>query len=417
MNSINKYLPTIISKSVKYPMPEYKKIAYFDCFAGISGDMCLGALVDAGVKLSDIEKELKRLPIKNYSLKSRKVLRNGVSATKVDVILKGVKGQGSRATKWKDIEGIIKTSSLSDGIKQKGLYIFRNLFKAEAKVHGEPFNNVHLHELGGVDCIVDIFGTLIGLDALGVEKIYTSPINLGNGSVKTEHGMLPVPAPATIELLRGYPVYSSEIPFELTTPTGAVIISGLKSKASPLPETRIERVGYGAGNKNIRTMPNTLRILIGEEINADRGKDFVIIIETNIDDMNPQIYEHVMERLFKAGALDVFLENIIMKKGRPALKLTVISSEHDIEKLTNILFEETTTIGLRFYKALRKTLDREIKKIKTKYGVVRIKISSLKGNIVNISPEYEDLKAIAKKTKIPIKKIAEEISKLTITAG
>lgn len=394
-------------------MPEYKKIAYFDCFAGISGDMCLGALVDAGVKLSDIEKELKRLPIKNYSLKSRKVLRNGISATKVDVIIKAEgKRQKAKGKKWKDIEKIIKTSQLSEKLKQKGLKIFKSLFEAEARVHGEPFNTVHLHELGGIDCIVDIFGTIIGLDALGVEKIYTSPINLGNGSVKTEHGILPVPAPATIELLRGYPVYSSEIPFELTTPTGAVIISALKSKTSPLPETRIERVGYGAGNKNIKTMPNTLRILIGEEIKADRGEDFVTIIETNIDDMNPQIYGHVMERLFKAGALDVFLENIIMKKGRPAVKLTVISKEVDIEKLSSILFQETTTIGLRFYNAHRKTLDREIKKINTTYGDVRIKLSTLKDKVVNISPEYEDLKAISKKTKIPIKKIVEEIMSL-----
>ena len=399
-------------------MPEHKKIAYFDCFAGISGDMCLGAIVDAGVRLSDIEKELKRLPIKNYSLKSRKVLRNGISATKVDVIIKAEgKRQKAKGKKWKDIEKIIKTSQLSERLKQKGLKIFKSLFEAEARVHGEPFNTVHLHELGGIDCIVDIFGTIIGLDALEVEKIYTSPINLGNGSVKTEHGILPVPAPATIELLRGYPVYSSEIPFELTTPTGAVIISGLKSKTSPLPETRIERVGYGAGNKNIKTMPNTLRILIGEEIKADRGEDFVTIIETNIDDMNPQIYEHVMEKLFKAGALDVFLENIIMKKGRPAVKLTVISKEHDIEKLTNILFEETTTIGLRFYNAHRKTLDREIKKINTTYGDVRIKLSTLKGKVVNISPEYEDLKAISRKTKIPIKKIAEEISAQKHRAG
>lgn len=395
------------------------KIAYFDCFSGISGDMCIGALVDAGVDLSEIKNGLKKLPIENYSLSVRKVLRCGISATKVDVIIKAkgkrlkaeAKNQKSEAKKWNDIEKIIKSSSLPDNIKQKGLHIFTRLFEAEAKIHDEPFDNVHLHELGGVDCLVDIFGTLIGLDILGVEEIYTSLINLGSGSIKTEHGILPVPAPATIELLKDYPVYSSDIPFELTTPTGAAIISGLKSKSSPLPEIRIEKIGYGAGNKDIKAIPNTLRILVGEETNADRGEDFVTIIETNIDDMNPQIYEHVVEELFRAGALDVFMESIIMKKGRPAIKLTAISKDNNIEKLTDILFRETTTIGVRFYKAQRKTLDREIKKIKTKYGDVRVKTSFLKGAVINISPEYEDVKAISRKTKIPIKTIMEEVLK------
>ncbi|MEW6740109.1 MAG: nickel pincer cofactor biosynthesis protein LarC [Nitrospirota bacterium] len=392
-------------------MPEHKKIAYFDCFAGISGDMCLGALVDAGVNLSDIKMGLKKLPIQNYSLTSKKVLRGGISATKVDVILKrsAISDQQSAAKKWKDIKKIIEASALPDKIKQKGLHIFKKLFEAEARVHGEPFDKVHLHELGGIDCLVDIFGALIGLDILGIKKIYVSSINLGSGSVKTEHGILPVPAPATAELLKGYPVYSSEIPFELTTPTGAAIISGMNADPYSLSKVTIEKIGYGAGNKDIANMSNTLRILIGKEANAGGSEEFVTVIETNIDDMNPQFYEHVMERLFKAGAHDVFLENIIMKKGRPAVKLTVISEEGDIENLSNILFKETTTIGLRFYKAHRNTLSREIKKIKTKYGDVRVKVSSLKGNIVNISPEYEDLKAIAKETKIPIKKIAEEV--------
>jgi uncharacterized protein (TIGR00299 family) protein len=391
-------------------MSHHKKIAYFDCFAGISGDMCLGALVDAGVDISDIKKGLKKLPIQNYSLASKKVFRNGISATKVDVIIQKTedKRQKTAAKKWNDIEKIINASSLPDKIKQNGLHIFKRLFEAEARVHGEPFDKVHLHELGGIDCLVDIFGALIGLDILGIGKIYTSPINLGSGSVKTEHGILPVPAPATAELLKGYPVYSSEIPFELTTPTGAALIYGLDSKPVQLPELKIEAIGYGAGNKDIAEIPNTLRILIGKRTDNESG-DSVTIIETNIDDMNPQFYEYVMERLFKAGAIDVFLENIIMKKGRPAVKLTVISKEAAVEKLSSILFKETTTIGLRFYRAHRRTLDREIKKIKTKYGDVRIKASTLKGNIVNISPEYEDLKAIAKKTKIPIKKIAGEI--------
>lgn len=387
------------------------KIAYFDCFAGISGDMYLGALVDAGVGLSDIKKELKKIPIKNYTLTSRKVLRNKISATKVDVI---VKAEGKRlkaeGKKWKDIEKIIKTASLSEKIKQKGLHIFKKLFEAEATVHGELFENVHLHELGGTDCIVDIFGTLIGLDILSIERVYASSINLGSGTIKTAHGILPVPAPAAIELLKGYFTYSTNIPFELTTPTGAAIITGINSTFSSMPVMKIERIGYGAGNKDIATMPNVLRIFIGERTDASEypeSDSFVTIIETNIDDMNPQIYEDVMDKLFSAGAIDVFLENIIMKKGRPAIKLTIIANEQDIELLTNILFEETTTVGLRFYGAQRKTLNRETKKIRTKYGDIRVKISRLKGNIVNTSFEYEDLRAISKKTKLPIKKITE----------
>ncbi|MCL5978909.1 MAG: nickel pincer cofactor biosynthesis protein LarC [Nitrospirae bacterium] len=393
-------------------MPKNKKIAYFDCFAGISGDMCLGALVDAGVSLSALKKELKKLPIQDYRLVSKEVTRSGISATKVDVIIKSANGNSHRTTRWKNIEKIIKTSSLSDSIKQKGLHIFKKLFEAEAKVHGEPFEKVHLHELGGIDCIVDIFGTLIGLDMLGVGQIYTSSINLGSGMIKTAHGMLPVPAPATAELLTGYPVYSSDIPFELTTPTGAVIISGMKADPYSRSEITIEKIGCGAGNKDISHMPNILRILIGRQTKDSRNAETVTVIETNIDDMNPQMYENVMEKLFKVGALDVFLENIIMKKGRPAVKLTVIAETPDVESLTDIIFEETTTIGLRFYEAQRKTLERTIKKVKTKYGSVRIKISRLNGKVTNMTPEYDDIKTAAKKTGIPVKKIAGEIVKL-----
>jgi len=390
------------------------KTAYFDCFAGISGDMCLGALVDAGADISEIAKYLKKIPLKNYVLESRKVLRNGISATKVDVIIKqsAISNQQSAAKKWADIKKIIDRSTLDKHIKEKGLKIFKKLFEAEAKVHGEPLDKVHLHEIGGVDCIVDIFGTLIGLDMLGVKKIYTSSINLGSGKVKTDHGILPVPAPATVELLRDFPVYSSGIPLELTTPTGAALITGLGAIFSALPEMRIEKIGYGAGTAKIAHMPNALRILIGRDIVREKHpvtNNTVMVMETNIDDMNPQLYEHVMEKLFTSGALDVFLQNIIMKKGRPAIKLTVIAEEEDTDKMADILFKETTTIGLRFYKARRKTLNREIVRIDTKYGMVRLKLSRLKDIIVNISPEYDDLKAIAKKTKLPLKKVLEDI--------
>lgn len=395
------------------------KIAYFDCFSGISGDMCLGSLVDAGADLKAIERGLGKLPVKGYRLASRKVLRGGISSTKVDVMLRSTGHRKKHgATRWRDIEKTIGEATLSEGIRQKGLEIFRRLFEAEARVHGEPFREVHLHELGGVDCMVDIFGALIGLELLGVEKIYTSPVNLGSGTIETAHGILPVPAPATVELLKGYPVYSSGAPFELATPTGAAILSGLGAEPLRVPCMRLERTGFGAGDRETGAMPNVLRLLIGETTGSHSGfpdftaaavTDTVAIIETNIDDMNPQLYEHVMEKLFGAGALDVFLENIIMKKGRPAVKLTVIAGERQEESLADILFRETTTIGVRFSYARRKVLKREIRRVKTRLGEVRIKVAKLGDKTVNVSPEYDDLKALAAKKGLPLKEVAEAI--------
>jgi uncharacterized protein (TIGR00299 family) protein len=389
------------------------KIAHFDCFAGISGDMCLGALVDAGVSIEDIGAVLRKIPVRQYQLKAKKVLRSGVAATKVDVVLD--RGYKASAVRWKDITAIIRKAKLDENIQTRGLQVFKKLFEAEAGVHGQKIEEAHLHELGGTDCIVDIFGTLIGLDLLGVHKVYTSPVNLGSGTVKCCHGSLPVPAPATAELLKGFPVYTSGVPFELTTPTGAAILAGLEAETGPVPAMRAERIGYGAGNRDTEHLPNALRIFIGEAAEADSPAlqvspdTEVIVIETNIDDMNPQLYEDVIDKLFRAGALDVFLENIIMKKGRPAVKLTVIADERKREHLTSLIFNETTTIGLRFYSAGRRVLDRQIKKIRTSYGEVRIKISSLEDAVINISPEYADLKALSKKTGQPIKRISEEI--------
>ncbi len=338
-------------------------IAYFDCFSGVSGDMLLGALVDAGVPVSRLKKELSCLPVKGYKLSARTVKRAGLAATRVDVKVSDSRrsdstvestklrlaprftafdpssGRGFHDSRsWKDIEKIIKRSTLSKDIKQKGLAVFKRLFKAEAHVHGERYDKVHLHELGAVDCIVDIFGTLICLDILGIKHIYSSPVNLGAGSVKTEHGTLPVPAPATAELLKNIPVYSSEKKYELTTPTGAVLISELAEKFGAIPEMSVARIGMGAGNKNFKNAPNVLRVFIGHPVpfgtgqalkpsGTGQGADYrspvtdhcISVIETNIDDMNPQVYEYVMERLFKAGALDVFLTQIIMKKTRPNL--------------------------------------------------------------------------------------------------
>ncbi len=386
------------------------KIAYFDCFSGISGDMCLGAIVDAGLSISKIEAVLRKLGVKHWRLASKKVARGGVSSTKVDVILPDHKKQEKAGKKWQDIEELINSSKFSMPLKKSGLQIFRKLFEAEAKVHGKPFDEAHLHELGAVDCLIDVFGVLIGFELLEIEKVYISKINLGGGTVMTSHGVLPIPAPATSELLQGFSVFSSGAPFELTTPTGAAILSGLKAKSAPMPLMKIEKIGYGAGNMDIPGFPNVLRLIIGEGAGHSVGflpDDFVTVIETNIDDMNPQIYEDVMEKLFAAGALDVSLQNIIMKKCRPAMKLSIIAQEKDFDTLTKILFENTTTIGLRFYNVRRITLSREIKSVKTGLGMVRIKISRMGNVVLNASPEYEDMKMLSKKTSLPIKKINE----------
>ncbi len=380
--------------------------------------MTLGALVDAGVPLKMLRRELARLPVKGYRLSSKEVKKAGMRATKVDVEIQGtrVKGQGSR--KWKDIEMIVNASTLSKDIKQKGLYIFKRMFEAEARVHGGKFNEVHLHELGAIDCIVDIFGSLIGLDILGIDMIYSSAVNVGSGSIKSEHGLLPVPAPASVELLKGVPVYSSGVKFELTTPTGSALISSLSSGFGPMPDMQIFKAGVGAGDRDFKDQPNILRIFIGEKAES-RGvsqcartdaEESITVIETNIDDMNPQVYEYVMEKMFKAGALDVFLTQIIMKKGRPGIKLSVLCNEDKKGPLSEIILRETTSIGLRFYTAGRKTLQREISSIDTKYGRVRIKKSRLGKEIQKASPEYEDCRKIAKKFNIPLLEVLKAVS-------
>ncbi|MCG2709928.1 MAG: nickel pincer cofactor biosynthesis protein LarC [Thermodesulfovibrionales bacterium] len=392
------------------------KIAYFDCSSGISGDMCLGALIDAGVPVKKLENELRKLRVKGYSLEVKRVKRSGLEETKADVIT-GARGKGQGARRWKDIEHLIKNSQLSDEIKKKGLSIFRRLLTAEAKVHGETFNTAHLHELGAVDCIVDIFGTVIGLKLLGIEKVYSSGVNIGGGSIRTKHGILPVPAPATAELLKGIPVYSDNPDYELTTPTGAVILKEISSSFGSTPDMVIEKIGIGAGNKDFKDKPNVLRILIGNPPSLPFTKggmgefsdEKVTVIETTIDDMNPQIYEYVMERLFKAGALDVYLTQLIMKKGRPGIKLTVLCNSNEKEKMMKIIFEETTTIGLRFYEAGRQTLEREIKEINTALGKVKIKVSKLGSDIIKITPEYEDCKKLAKKLNMPLIEVMERV--------
>lgn len=384
------------------------KIAYFDCSAGISGDMCLGALVDAGVPLKELERGLRGLHVGGYTLQARKVKRSSIAATKVDVVLAS-KAQQTR--RWKEIKGIIDESSLPRHIQQKGLKIFKRLFEAEGKVHGKAFSRTHLHELGAVDCIVDVFGTLIGLDFLGVERVCSSAVNLGSGFVMTEHGRLPVPAPATAELLKGIPVYTADISFELTTPTGAAIVREAADCCVNMPLMKPERIGYGAGQKDLEGFPNVLRIFFGEEVFRQKSAHLpkVTVIETNIDDMNPQLYEYVLERLFDSGALDVSLTQVIMKKGRPGILLTILCHEDKRADIMDIVLRETTSIGLRFYEVSRVVLEREGKERETEFGKVRLKVAKMPDGTVKVRSEYEDCKRIARKYRIPLMEVMRRL--------
>ncbi|MBR34207.1 MAG: TIGR00299 family protein [Nitrospinae bacterium] len=382
------------------------KIAYFDCFSGISGDMILGALADLGNDFSFIKKELKKLDLKGYSLSHKKVKRGVIETTRVDV---KVTEKSSSKRNLKSIISIIKNSGLAEKIKNDSIKIFRRLAEAEATVHGTTINKVHFHEVGAIDSIVDIVGSVIGIHHLNISKIVSSSINIGSGFVKCDHGTLPVPAPAVVEMLRGVPCFSSGIRQELTTPTGAAVIVTLANEFGSLPELKTDRVGYGAGGKNLKEMPNALRIILGELSIANELKKEIFVLETNIDDMNPEFYDVVMEKLFQAGAVDVFLTPIIMKKNRPATKLSVLTQQQNVEMLANEVLKNTTSFGIRFYPVERVMLEREFQEIETVLGKVKVKIGKRDGEICHISPEYEHCKKISREQGIPIKKVYEEI--------
>lgn len=379
-------------------------LAYFDCFSGISGDMTLGALVDAGLPIEVLRSELAKLNLPGYTLSSEKVRRSGLSATKVHVKL-DEKEQPARHLS--DIRAIINGSSLSPSIKQKSMNVFQRLAEVEAKVHGTTPDKVHFHEVGAVDAIVDIVGSVIGLEHLGITEIIGSPVNVGSGTVHTAHGKLPVPAPATAELLTGLPLYSSSITFELTTPTGAAIISTLATSFGPLPQMKVGRIAYGAGNKDIPGQPNVLRLMIGT-LEAPYAEDSSVLIETNIDDMDPRIYGHLIEQLMARGAQDAYLTPIIMKKGRPAVLVSMLCDRADSSALLDTLFRETTSIGVRIHEVGRKKLSREIRTVETSYGKIRVKISRRGDEVLTVTPEYEDCKKLAEEKQVPLKIVVEE---------
>ena len=380
------------------------RAAYFDCYSGISGDMILGALVDLGVDPRKIRKALKTLDLKGYKLKTSRVQRGLIAGTKVQVSL--TKSSHHPARKYSDIKKLIADSDLSSTAKKNSLEIFKRIAQVEAAIHDTAMEKIHFHEIGAVDSIVDIVGGVVAIESLKLDKIYASPLNVGEGFVQCDHGCLPVPAPATLKLLQGIPVFSNGIKKELTTPTGAAMIGFYADKFGSLPAMKIVGDGYGAGDHIIAEMPNMLRVVLGE-ISAESDEELVLI-ETNIDDMNPEFYEGTMESLFKAGALDVYLTPIIMKKSRPANKISVLSSETDRQAMTEILLHETSSFGVRYFRIGRTVLEREMKTVNISWGSVRIKIGKFNGKVIQISPEYEDCKKIAYKEKVPVKQVYEE---------
>jgi hypothetical protein len=385
------------------------RIIYVDAFSGISGDMILGAMIDLGVSVPELEAQLKQhLILPEYQLLAHKVSRGSIMGTKLDI--KIVDPAHTRySLSAPQIRKILEDSSLKPLSKQKALKIFGRLVEAEAQVHGVEPDEVHFHELGGIDTVIDIVGAVLGFELLACQRIVSSPLNLGSGTVTTCHGTLPVPAPATLELLTGIPAYGSTGQHELTTPTGAAIVTTLAQEFAPLPLMQVEKYGYGAGSQDFPERPNMLRLIQGEALATTWQEDEVMIIETNIDNMNPEFYQPIMDKLFQQGALDVTLTPITMKKGRPAIKLTIISDYYTRDRLIHTLFKETTSLGIRFYPVQRKKLPRQIRVIETSYGPVKVKLSSLDNQSDQITPELDDCQKIANKLGIPLREVYEEV--------
>ena len=387
------------------------RAAYFDCYSGISGDMILGAMVDLGVDIKEIRKALKKIDLKGYNLHSKKIQRNGLASTQITVETKKFKKQHSTPHRsYSDIRKLISQSKLTSIVKSNSIEIFKRIAKVEAQIHNTTIQKIHFHEIGGIDSIVDIVGGVWAIESLNLDTIISSPLNVGEGFIDCAHGRLPVPAPATLKLLKGIPVFSNGVKEELTTPTGAAMIGFYAEKFESIPTMTIANEGYGAGSRVIPSLPNLLRVLVG---NITIGKfNTLVMIETNIDDMNPEIFETVMESLFSAGALDVYFSAIIMKKNRPATKISVLAQCESREKLSKILLTETSSFGVRFYSVDRLILDREVKKLKTPYGLIKIKLGKLDGKIVQAAPEFEDCRKVSRTKKLPVKKIYDEVQAL-----
>src|ERR1700686_1518702 len=382
------------------------KYAYFDCFSGISGDMTLGALLDAGVLVEQLRSELIGLNLPGWDLTTEKVWKNGMAATYAKVHAQDTQTHRSLST----ILGIIEKSGLTHTVKERAAAIFKKLGKAEAAVHDVPLEKIHFHEVGAVDAIVDIVGACIGFAALGIESFACSALNVGGGTAKMAHGVLPIPAPATARLLLGKPTYSNGVQKELVTPTGAAIVATLCTSFGPQPPMSVSAIGYGAGATDLEGQPNVLRLMIGESAaKAVPGYDQEIAVsEANLDDMNPQIYGYFQERALAAGALDVFTTSVQMKKNRPGTLLTVLCQPADVQALMSLIFAETTTFGVRTYTAQRRVLPRESVKVATKFGEVRVKLSRVNGRILHVAPEYDDCRKLAEEKNVPLQRVINE---------
>jgi uncharacterized protein (TIGR00299 family) protein len=378
------------------------KTLYFDCFSGAAGDMILGALLDAGLPLADLKAALGSLGVEGWDVSAEKVVKTGITATKFRV-----DQAPAPAHAHYHLAGIkkrIDQSALSEAGKTRAKALFDRLAEAEAGVHSMPIEKVHLHEVGALDSIIDIVGSVFALEWFGAERIVVSPLNVGSGTVKTAHGIYPVPAPATLQLLGEAPVYGRDVGVELLTPTGALVLTDYATSYGPMPPMRVDRVGYGAGDRDLDGTPNVLRVVVGRAA-APRHDARVAVVECEIDDMNPQIFGTLMDQLYAAGALDVFYASVHMKKNRPGTLMTIVARPEEREALVNLVFRETTTIGVRYTEMARECLDRETIEVETPLGPVRFKVARRDGRVLNAQPEFDDLVRLAGEHSRPVKEV------------
>ncbi len=381
------------------------RTAYFDCIAGASGDMMLGALVDAGLPATQLEAELAKLHLKDFHLHINRVSKNAFSAVKVDVHVHDDAPERHLA----DIRGVVEGSHLSDRVKETAIRIFTRICEAEAAIHDSTVEKVHLHEVGGVDAIVDVCGTLAGLEALGIEQVRVSPFPLGRGFVTGAHGQIPLPAPAALALMKGCPVTGTHIDAELVTPTGAAVLSEVAAGFGPIPALTLDAIGYGAGS-NDHEIPNVLRLIIGEAVGSSGLlTETLVQLETNLDDESPELVGHLAGHLLEAGALDVSVIPAQMKKGRPGVLLQVLAKPQHADALQHLLFHESSTLGVRRQEVQRDSLPRRSESVDTKFGRIRVKIATLPGGQSRVTPEYEDCRQAAAESATPLREIYHHV--------
>ncbi len=380
------------------------KTLYFDCFAGASGDMILGAMVAAGVDPNYLRQQLSLLRVDGFSIDFETVDRSGLSATYARVET----AHEHKHRHLADVKQIIEASDLSESVKRRSVQIFSRLAEAEARVHNEPIDHVHFHEVGALDAIVDVVGAAICFDSLQIDRFVCSPLHVGSGMVQMAHGRFPIPPPAVAELLKGVPFYATDLKGELLTPTGAAIITTVCDEYGPIPQMATESLGYGAGTREYQDFPNVLRVLLGERDSAGAADERLWMLETNLDDASPQIIGHVMDRVLDLGVLDCFFTPVQMKKNRPGVLLSVLCQPDQKEAVMKLLFTETTTLGVRSYEVSRRALQRSIVPVETQYGPIDVKVAHLDGRIVNEMPEFEQCRQAATKAGVPLKLVEEE---------